>query len=69
MESDDPFFNEAQMLRFVHGDIYLQFMYDHMLGKGHNSETALEVLFNANVLGDSGMTIAYESFAEEGDQK
>ncbi|ETT54796.1 hypothetical protein C162_03819 [Paenibacillus sp. FSL R7-269] len=63
MEFNDPVFNEVQMLRFVHGDIYLKLMYNHMLGKGHSHETALEVLFNANVLGDSGMTIAYESFA------
>ncbi len=38
-----------------------------LLKKGHASETALEVLFNGNVLGDSGMTHEYELYAKKGD--
>ncbi|WP_175406381.1 hypothetical protein [Bacillus sp. FJAT-27264] len=67
LESDYLVFNEAQMLRFVNVDAYLQWMYNELLKKGHASETALEVLFNANVLGDSGMTHEYESYARKGE--
>lgn len=37
--------------------------------KGHASETALEVLFNANVLGDTAMTDEYELYAKKGDKR
>lgn len=69
MESDDPVFNAAQMLRFVHEDAYLKWMYAELLKKGHASETALEVLFNSNVLEDSAVTDEYESYAKKGDKR
>lgn len=69
MESDDPVFNAAQMLRFVHEDAYLKWTYAHLLKKGHDSETALEVLFNANVLEDTAMTDEYELYAKKGDKR
>ncbi|WP_379143556.1 hypothetical protein [Paenibacillus sp. sgz500992] len=68
MDFDYPVFNAAQMLRFVKEDAYLKWMYTDLLKKGHASETALEVLFNGNVLGDSAMTDEYESFAKEGEK-
>lgn len=68
MESDDPVFNAAQMLRFVNEDAYLKWTYAHLLKKGHASETALEVLFNGNVLEDSAMTDEYELYAKKGDK-
>ncbi|WP_438498635.1 hypothetical protein [Paenibacillus sp. IHBB 3054] len=68
LESDYPVFNAAQMLRFVHEDAYLKWMYADLLKKGHDSETALEVLFNGNVLGDSAMTDEYELYAKKGDK-
>lgn len=71
MESDYPYsvFNAAQMLRFVNEDYYLKWVYLHLLKKGHASETALEVLYNGNVLGDSGMTREYDLYAKEGDKR
>ncbi|MEC0167356.1 hypothetical protein [Paenibacillus graminis] len=69
MESDYPVFSAAQMLRFVNEDAYLKFVYTHLLEKGHASETALEVLFNGEVLGDSAMTDEYELYAKKGDKQ
>ncbi|GGF72174.1 hypothetical protein GCM10010912_16610 [Paenibacillus albidus] len=68
MESDYPVFNASQMLRFVHQDAYLKWIYADLLKKGHDSETALEVLFNGNVLEDSAMTDEYELYAKKGDK-
>ncbi|NOU82800.1 hypothetical protein GC101_28450 [Paenibacillus sp. LMG 31459] len=69
MESDYPVFNEAQMLRFVHEDAYLKFMFVELLKKGHASETALEVLFNGNILEDTAMTDEYELYTKKGDKQ
>lgn len=69
MDFDYPVFNAAQMLRFVNEDAYLKWMYTDLLKKGHASETALEVLFNANVLGDTAMTDEYELYAKKGDKR
>ncbi|WP_179089544.1 hypothetical protein [Paenibacillus odorifer] len=43
--------------------------YAHLLKKGHDSETALEVLFNGNVLEDTAMTDEYELYAKKGDKQ
>lgn len=69
LESDYPVFNAAQMLRYVHQDSYLNFVYKEFLKRGHASEKALEIVFNGNVLEDSVMTREYESFAKEGELK
>lgn len=69
METDYPVFNATQMLRFVNEDAYLKWAYAHLLKKGHASETALEVLFNGNVLEDTAMTDEYELYAKKGDKQ
>lgn len=68
MKSDYPIFDAAQMLRFVNEDAYLKWIYTDLLKKGHASETALEVLFNGNVLEDSAMTDEYELYVKKGDK-
>lgn len=69
MESDYPVFNAAQMLRFVNEDAYLKMDVCPSFEKGHDSETALEVLFNGNVLEDTAMTDEYELYAKKGDKQ
>ncbi|NOU81171.1 hypothetical protein GC101_20110 [Paenibacillus sp. LMG 31459] len=68
MENDYSVFRAAQMLRWVDQDAYFKMMYRILMEKGHSSNQALEVLFNANVLGDSAMTDEYELYAKEGEE-
>lgn len=43
--------------------LIFKWMYTDLLKKGYASETALEVLFNGNALGDSSITRGYELYA------
>ena len=55
-------FSENAMRKFVKEDNYLKFMFKDLISKGQEEKDALEILFNENVLEDSGMTAEYNKY-------